>query len=356
VGVIVLGTHRSGTSAVTRVIDLLGARVGAPQMTAKPDNPSGFWEVQSLVDLDDELLEHLGGSWDAPPLPEPGFEDAPDLAPLLARATEAFTAAHPFPRWVWKDPRACVALPFWRRVLGEGHPMVVVLRAPLAVTASLVRRNAIATELGLAIWERSTRGILRDAARAPAIVVDYDDVVDDPVGVVARLRSFLVGLGALDSSADVDDAVLREFVSADLRHTSSPPSLAEHPAASAEQIELDGLARSLLGEHDELPALPLPAETGWVADVVAARRAGNTGEAGTAGAGTSWRVALDRVLRRLGVVEAALMEGQRDQAELERELDAVEDALGYTSIGRLERVALGAAGRIRRVQQRVQRS
>lgn len=355
-GVIVLGTHRSGTSAVTRVVDLLGARVGAPQMTAKPDNPSGFWEVQSLVDLDDELLEHLGGSWDAPPLPEPGFDGAADLAPLLARATEAFAAAHPFPRWVWKDPRACVVLPFWRRVVGDGHPIVLVLRAPLAVTASLVRRNAIPTELGLAIWERSTRGILRDAAGSPTIVIDYDDLVDDPAGGVDRLRSFLVGHDALDASVDVDRAALREFVSADLRHTSSPPALAEHPAASTEQVELDGLAQSLLGVHDALPALTLPEETVWVADVMAARRAGNAGPTGTVDAGASWQVTLDRVLRRLGAVEAALMEGQRDQAELERELDAVEDALGYTSIGRLERVALGAAGRIRRVQQRVQRS
>jgi hypothetical protein len=355
VGVIVLGTHRSGTSAVTRVVNLLGAQVGAPQMAAKPDNPSGFWEVQPLVDLDDELLEHLGGSWDAPPLPAPGFESASDVAPLVTAAGEAFGAAHPFPRWVWKDPRACVVLPFWRRVLGAGHPLVIVLRAPLAVTASLVRRNGIATELGLAIWERSTRGILRDATGAPAIVVDYDDVVDDPAGVVAALRSFLVEHGALDAGAEVDGAALRDFVSADLRHTWAPPPLAEHPAASGEQTELDRIARSLLGAHDALPALGLPAETPWVADVVAARRAGNTARVGAADV-TSWHLTLDRVLRRLGAVEAALIEGQRDQAELERELDAVEDALGYTSIGRLERVALGAAGRIRRVQQRVQRS
>ena len=39
-----------------------------------PDNPKGYFEVQAIVQLDDELLAHLGGAWDQPPVLDPGWE------------------------------------------------------------------------------------------------------------------------------------------------------------------------------------------------------------------------------------------------------------------------------------------
>src|ERR1700722_14451555 len=65
----VLGMHRSGTSVATRVLNLLGVFLGAEDhfVSPGPDNPKGFWEYQSIVDLNIEILERLGGNCYEPP-------------------------------------------------------------------------------------------------------------------------------------------------------------------------------------------------------------------------------------------------------------------------------------------------
>ena len=72
----ILGMHRCGTSLITRVVNLLGWHLGAEERLMKADqfNPKGYWEHQSIVDLNDEILRRLGGSWrDPPPFPS-GWE------------------------------------------------------------------------------------------------------------------------------------------------------------------------------------------------------------------------------------------------------------------------------------------
>ena len=60
---VVLGMHRSGTSAVTRMLSLLGSDLPQHLMPAvQNDNARGFWESQRLADLHDEMLAEAGSS------------------------------------------------------------------------------------------------------------------------------------------------------------------------------------------------------------------------------------------------------------------------------------------------------
>jgi len=69
--ILVLGMHRSGTSAVTRCLNLLGAEVGDKLLPPAEDNRSGFWEHADVVAVHEELLKDLGRVWhDARALPE----------------------------------------------------------------------------------------------------------------------------------------------------------------------------------------------------------------------------------------------------------------------------------------------
>src|SRR5687768_17060793 len=61
---VVVGMHRSGTSAMTRTLTLLGASLPQGIMSAHEDNPTGFWEPQSVADLNDEILQALDSEWD----------------------------------------------------------------------------------------------------------------------------------------------------------------------------------------------------------------------------------------------------------------------------------------------------
>ncbi len=77
-GIVVLGMHRSGTSAVTRVLNLLGADVGpAADLIAEYDNPSGHWENKTLTACNDRILAAFGRSWDFPPWLTGGWELSP---------------------------------------------------------------------------------------------------------------------------------------------------------------------------------------------------------------------------------------------------------------------------------------
>src|SRR6185295_14229625 len=86
--VCVTGMHRSGTSVVAGALALLGASLGEPSrlLKAGADNPKGYFEIRAVVELDDELLAHLGGAWDQPPVLDPGWEHGAGLAPFRERA------------------------------------------------------------------------------------------------------------------------------------------------------------------------------------------------------------------------------------------------------------------------------
>ncbi len=68
--VCVLGMHRSGTSLTTRVLNLLGVYLGSDDSTLASDrlNAKGYWEHESILEINDELLARFDGSWHAPPV------------------------------------------------------------------------------------------------------------------------------------------------------------------------------------------------------------------------------------------------------------------------------------------------
>ena len=64
-GLLLLGMHRSGTSAVARALNLCGAWAGKPDdlTGANIENPWGFWERRDVRHICDELLRSMGGDW-----------------------------------------------------------------------------------------------------------------------------------------------------------------------------------------------------------------------------------------------------------------------------------------------------
>src|SRR5215471_2250594 len=62
---VILGMHRSGTSALTGALAKSGAAPGAHLMPPTNDNPEGYWECLPVVRLNDEILKRLGSRWDS---------------------------------------------------------------------------------------------------------------------------------------------------------------------------------------------------------------------------------------------------------------------------------------------------
>ncbi len=60
--IVVLGMHRSGTSALTGVLNRLGFSAGKHLLSANRFNPSGYFEVEGLNQRLDKLLAALDRS------------------------------------------------------------------------------------------------------------------------------------------------------------------------------------------------------------------------------------------------------------------------------------------------------
>ncbi len=187
--ILVLGMHRSGTSAVTRLFNLLGASLPGNLLPAREDNVTGFWESESIMDLHDEAMASAGMRWDSVTrFPDAWFssETAGRFhGKLLQLLKEEFAGSSLF---VVKDPRMCRMLPLWLPVLEElpADPLpVLTVRHPMEVARSLRARNNFSMEKSLLIWlwhfldaERFTRGMNRTIVHYPEIVSDWKAAVD----------------------------------------------------------------------------------------------------------------------------------------------------------------------------------
>jgi hypothetical protein len=139
--VLVLGMHRSGTSALARALGALGLGLPDNLLPPAPDNTEGYFESQDLARLNERILAAAGTAWHEPaPIPETWFTSAEALAfrnRAEAFVNEAFRSSSTV---VLKDPRLCRLLPFWRACLTDLNVAlgsVVILRDPREVAQSL---------------------------------------------------------------------------------------------------------------------------------------------------------------------------------------------------------------------------
>jgi len=184
--IFVLGMHRSGTSALARLLNLSGCEFGPPEAAMPPDvdNPLGFWERMDAYELHEWLLGTSGSAWDRPLAFDPFDVSASVRVGFLERAArivESFPSARP---WFLKDPRLCLTLPLWRHMAIE--PVCVhILRHPLEVASSLAARNGLPIGVGLALWELYLVRARRSAKGIPWVGVRHRDLLADPVGTLA---------------------------------------------------------------------------------------------------------------------------------------------------------------------------
>jgi hypothetical protein len=216
--VCILGMHRSGTSVLARVLNLLGVDLGPPEqmMPAAPENPKGFWEHLAVMQVNDAILQRLGGTVLDPPGLAEGWANDPKIADL--RQTARALVARDFANaamWGWKDPRTCLTLPFWQEVL---PPMryVLGLRQPWSVARSLERRDGLTLVKALHLWLLHLQRALAHTQGQPRMVVAYEDLLTNWREEVRRLAGF-IGRPGEGERAEIR-AAIGEFLDTDLEH------------------------------------------------------------------------------------------------------------------------------------------
>ena len=218
--IFVIGMHRSGTSAATGALRLLGVDLAKTYEAQKGVNDRGFWEHADLVDTHDSVLRLLGSSWD-------------DILPIESSQLEAIRSHKVVERlltlvkrdfrdskiWGFKDPRICRLLPIWFHLEGKGGFSVrcwLVTRNPAEVAASLARRNEFSIEKSMLLWlshtllaEQATRGRMRTHST-------YDDLLANPIDTFEQVDTDL-DLN-LHAKLHENESAVRGFLTSDLRH------------------------------------------------------------------------------------------------------------------------------------------
>ena len=217
---IVLGMHRSGTSAFTGILDLLGVNLGTKMLETQPDNPTGFFENKYVVLANDCILETLNSSWDDTyPLPHDwlgrfeGSQLQVDIRSFLR------TDIVDDQLYALKDPRLCRLLPLWLPLLSAEDVFPhfsIIIRNPLEIAESLSLRNGFSTEKSLVLWMQYMLDAERHTRHLPRGFIKFESLLNDPQkSVETAFRN--TGL-ELPNPSNLTGQNLSHFLDGNLRH------------------------------------------------------------------------------------------------------------------------------------------
>lgn len=193
--VLVLGMHRSGTSALARALNLLGCDLPKTLLGATASNPTGHWESKVICALNDRLLQSAGSAWyDWAAFPQSWYHSPKRREfgeEALAVLSAEFGAS---PLFVFKDPRICRIAPFWLdslRAAGISPVAVLPLRNPLEVGASLEKRNGFDPALGHLLWLRHVLDAEAASRGLPRCFLSYDQLLQDRIALLKKVKKSL---------------------------------------------------------------------------------------------------------------------------------------------------------------------
>ncbi|HEU5336629.1 MAG TPA: hypothetical protein VFU27_11735 [Terriglobales bacterium] len=217
--VVVLGMHRSGTSVITRGLQVLGVDLGERLMAPQQDNERGFWEDLEVNALNIEVLSALGHDWHTLTPVLDRELTGPAVEEFKTRALEILQVRlSKIDYFGLKDPRIPRLLSFWQDVFARLQAKVsylITCRNPLNVAASLALRNGFDPEKSYFLWlEHMLESIAQTYGR-PRLAVDYDRLLDDPATQLGRIAEIL---DLRFDSQSLEFCEFLKFLEGSLRH------------------------------------------------------------------------------------------------------------------------------------------
>lgn len=224
--IVVLGVYRSGTSTITKGLQVLGVRLPDPKtVTFNKFNEKGYWEDQDFILFNLELLKALSSleqrhrdiltltSREVVFLEEQGFlekasqlllEKVSDLQPLALK-TSSFS----------------ILLPFWKKVFEACDiqaSFVIALRNPLSIVASVEQAQEMLgkqdQEKSFWVWISYMLSCLEHTAGYERLFVSYDNLLKAPACEIQRMADVF--------ELKINDQVLKsycdDFIDCSLRH------------------------------------------------------------------------------------------------------------------------------------------
>jgi len=216
--IVVLGMHRSGTSALSGLLCQAGFDAPSDLMPADAVNPRGYWESSGLFALNDSFMEELGSRWDAlAPLPQ-GWQYGEAAARwrgrVLRHLCQAYAGAS---APVIKDPRLCILLSGLSPWLESGAlrvEMLLTLRDPFEVARSLEAAQNLPSSDGLRLWLHYVLSAERMSRGWPRLMLHFDSLIHDPHQNLERCLALL----AAEQNTAAFEPQANSFIDPELQH------------------------------------------------------------------------------------------------------------------------------------------
>lgn len=262
---VVLGMHRSGTSAVVRSLLTFGVELGEKlDPTADAVNAKGYWEDMDVVQLNEEMLDACGLKWHSfKPIAAHEVERLCQQGFLLKAVTLLRSKLGVKPSFGFKDPRTAKLLPFWRKVFDAVDADVKYLlayRNPLSVVDSLSKRDGFSRAKSLLLVAQYLVECQQVLCDENAVLVNYDVLMREPMQQLEHIAQKLE-LSILPDEAslycdDFLDKNLRNSVYASTDLNLEPDAIAllkeVHAFMVSSEVELGFDQHKIQGWQEEL--------------------------------------------------------------------------------------------------------
>jgi hypothetical protein len=218
--IIILGMHRSGTSALTGVLGLLGIGLGLNLMKPTEENPKGYFENQEVNEINEAILWQVDSSWhDLFPLQKDWWKQE-GISAFREKALKLiqmeFTGVDTF---CIKDPRMCVLFPFWNSIfeeLGTKLSYIIPVRNPTEVGDSLKRRHGLSIQKGIILWMNHILNAEFYSRSGPRSFVFFEQLLKNPEKTINRISKAL-GINFPKTWQEAKNDI-EEFLEPSLKH------------------------------------------------------------------------------------------------------------------------------------------
>jgi len=194
--ILVLGVHRSGTSALAGTLQFLGVDLGSNLMPASEFNPRGYFEHLGIVEINDKILSAIDSSWNDPKeLPDNWSVRFPavlilkeDLKKIISRD---FGGSAVF---AIKDPRLCLLLPLYLEIFQDldiDLSFINIQRAPAEVAFSLGRSEKLGLVQALQLYRKYQKYLEKYLIGHRVATVKFNQLLSNPAQTIALIKNLV---------------------------------------------------------------------------------------------------------------------------------------------------------------------
>jgi hypothetical protein len=189
--ILVLGMHRSGTSALTGMLSLLDVYLGSELVEGNGANAKGYFENNTLCLINEKLLNQVDSSWDDVFFDEEKISNVKDVDELKNHIKKEFKHSDNF---AIKDPRIAFLFPVYKRVLNEldiDIKIIIPFRHPIEVASSLNRRNNFSCEKGILLWAYHLLLAEKSSREFERVFVGFNELISNTRSAVTLISEKL---------------------------------------------------------------------------------------------------------------------------------------------------------------------